>query len=79
MIVLMRRESGIAKQLKKALVNSGMSRGEIVRKSRRKLSKAQLSYFITGKRSLTLPSAAILARILGLELRPVEKGKKEKR
>ena len=71
-IILMRKYVDIEKQLKKALLDSGMSRAEIVRKSKKRLSEAQLSYFVNNKRSLTLPSAAILAKILGLELKPVE-------
>ncbi|MHC4071464.1 MAG: hypothetical protein ACYSWW_17300 [Planctomycetota bacterium] len=78
-IVCMRKINDIERQLKQALNDSGMSRAEIVRKSKKQLSEAQLSYFVNDKRSLTLPSAAILARILGLELRPVEKGKNKKR
>lgn len=38
------------------------------------LSEAQLSYFVNGKRSLTLPAAAKLAKALGLELKPTKKG-----
>ncbi len=45
-----------------------MTRYEIAKKSG--LSQAQLSYFVNGKRSLTLPAAAKLAQVLGLELRP---------
>lgn len=63
----------IEKQLKLALVDSGMSRAEISRKS--KLSEAQLSYFVNDKRSLTLPAAAKLAKVLGLELKPKKKGR----
>ena len=63
----------IEKQLKQALVDSGMNCAEISRKS--KLSEAQLSYFINGKRSLTLPAAAKLAKVLGFELKPKKKGK----
>ncbi|MFC1635168.1 hypothetical protein ACFL5Z_10020 [Planctomycetota bacterium] len=69
----MGKEIGIEKQLKEALQASDMSRKLIVKKSRGKLSEAQLSYLITGKRSLTLHSAAILAKVLGLELKPIEK------
>jgi plasmid maintenance system antidote protein VapI len=63
----------IEKQLKQALIDSGMSRAEIVRKSKNQLSEAQLSYFVNNKRSLTLPAAAKLAKILGLELKPKKK------
>ena len=63
----------IEKQLKQAMVDSGMTRAEIVRKSKNQLSEAQLSYFVNGKRSLTLPAAAKLAKVLGLELKPKKK------
>lgn len=63
------------KQLKRALISSTMSRYEIAKRSG--LSEAQLSYFVNGKRSLTLPAAAKLAKVLGLEL--TEKKKKGKR
>ena len=63
----------IEEQLKQALEHSGMSRAEIVRKSKNELSEAQLSYFVNDKRSLTLPAAAKLAKILGLELKPKKK------
>jgi len=62
------------KQLKKALINSSMSRYEIAKRS--KLSEAQLSYFVNGKRSLTLPAAAKLAKVLGLELKPKKRKRK---
>ena len=75
----MRKNIDIEKQLKNALLDSGMSRAEIARKSKKQLSEAQLSYFVNDKRSLTLPSAAILAKILGLELSPIDKGRKEVR
>ncbi len=69
----------IEKQLKRALIDSDMSRAEIVRKSKKQLSEAQLSYFVNNKRSLTLPAAAKLAKILGLELTPKKSEKKKAR
>lgn len=77
-IMPMSKYIDIEKQLKNALHDSSMSRAEVVRKSRGKLSEAQLSYFVNGKRSLTLPSAAILAKILGMELIQKEKAKDKK-
>ena len=67
----------IEKQLKQAMIDSGMTRAEIVRKSENQLSEAQLSYFVNNKRSLTLPAAAKLAKVLGLELRPKRKAGKK--
>lgn len=63
----------IEKQLKQVMIDSGMTRAEIVRKSKNQLSEAQLSYFVNGKRSLTLPAAAKLAKVLGLELKSTQK------
>ena len=65
----MGQANDIEKQLKKALISSEMTRAEIVRKSKGKLTEAALSYFVNDKRSLTLSSAAILAKILKLELK----------
>jgi plasmid maintenance system antidote protein VapI len=61
----------IEKQLKKAIEESRMSRYRISKESG--LAESQLSYFVNGKRSLTLPAAAKLARVLGLELRYIKK------
>ena len=69
----------IEKQLKQALIDSGMSRAEIVRKSKNQLSEAQLSYFVNNKRSLTLPAAAKLAKVLGFELVAKKKTKAKKK
>ena len=35
----------------------------------------QLVYFVNGKRTLTLTSAAKVAQALGLDLRPIKKGR----
>jgi plasmid maintenance system antidote protein VapI len=56
----------IEKQLKQAIMKSKMSRYRIAKKAG--LTESQLSYFVRGKRSLTLPAAAKLAKVLGLEL-----------
>jgi plasmid maintenance system antidote protein VapI len=55
-------------QLKRAVLESGLSRYRIAKMSG--IAEAQLSYFVNDKRSLTLPVAAKLAEALGLELRP---------
>ena len=69
----------IEEQLKQALEDSDMTRAEIVRKSKNQLSEAQLSYFVNNKRSLTLPAAAKLAKVLGLELVAKKKRKAKKK
>ena len=61
----------IEQQLKRAVLESDMSRYRLAKLSG--VSEAQLSYFINDKRSLTLPAATKLAKVLGLELRPIKK------
>jgi plasmid maintenance system antidote protein VapI len=56
----------IEQKLRKAIVRSRMSRYRISKLSG--VSEGQLSLFVNGKRSLTLPAAAKLAKVLGLEL-----------
>ena len=67
----------IEQKLREAIVKSKMSRYRISQLSR--VSEGQLSLFVNGKRTLTLPAAAKLAKVLGLELRPEEKAKKKAR
>jgi transcriptional regulator with XRE-family HTH domain len=64
----MQKHEDIEQRLKRAVLGSGLSRYRLAKLSG--LSEAQLSYFVNGKRSLTLPAAAKLATALGLELRP---------
>ena len=61
----------IEKRLKQALIESKVSRYRIAKESG--LTESQLSYFVNGKRTLTLPAAAKLAKVLGLELKPKKK------
>ncbi len=61
----------IEKQLKQAIDKSKMSRYRLAKESG--LTQSQLSYFVNGHRTLTLSAAAKLAKVLGLELRPVKK------
>ena len=70
------KHNDIEKQLKQAIIESGMSRYRISKESG--LTESQLSYFVNDKRSLTLPAAAKLAKVLGLELTS-KKRKKVKR
>jgi transcriptional regulator with XRE-family HTH domain len=63
----------IEKQLKQAIKKSKMSRYRIAKESG--LTESQLSYFINGHRTLTLLAAAKLAKALGLELKPIKKGR----
>ena len=65
------RHEDIEQRLKRAVLESDMSRYQIAKISG--VSEAQLSFFVNGKRTLTLPVAAKLAEVLGLELRPKKK------
>jgi plasmid maintenance system antidote protein VapI len=56
----------IEQKLRDAIIKSKMSRYRISQLSG--VSEAQLSLFVNGKRTLTLPAAAKLAKVLGLEL-----------
>lgn len=69
----MKKRIGIESQLRQAIKESGMSRNQLALKSG--VDPAQLSYFVNGKRSLTLTSAEKIAEVLELEL----KAKKKKR
>lgn len=61
-------------QLREAIVGSEMSCYEIAKRTG--MVNSQLSLFINGHRSLTLTSAAKVARVLGLELRPIKRERK---
>ena len=65
-IVCVKRK-GIESQLRQAILDSGLSRYQISKLSG--VDKSQLSYFVHGKRSLTLTSAEKIAEVLGLELK----------
>ena len=64
----MKKIKGLESQLRQAILDSRLTRNEIIQKSG--IDRAQLSYFINGKRSLTLKSAEKIVDILGFELRP---------
>jgi len=64
-------------QLREAIVGSEMSCYKIAKQTG--IANSQLSLFINGHRSLTLTSAAKVARVLGLELRPVNTRSKPER
>ena len=63
----------IEMQLREAIRSSGMTCYEIAKRAG--VTNSQLSLFLSGQRSLTLTSAAKIARVLGLELRRVKKGR----
>ena len=63
-------ELDIEEQLRRAIVGAAVSRYRLAALSG--VSQASLSLFVSGKRTLTLESAAKLAAVLGLVLRPAE-------
>ena len=65
-----RKPKDIERQLIDAIRGSGLSRGAVSRLTG--VDLAAVSRLLAGKRSITLRSAAKVARALGLELRKVE-------
>jgi plasmid maintenance system antidote protein VapI len=63
----------IEQELRELIIKSKMSRYKISQISG--VSEAQLSLFVNKKRTLTLPAAAKLAKVLGLELKSRKKGR----
>ena len=64
-------------QLQAAILGAGTTRCRIATRSG--ISPSSLSLFMSGKRGLTIDTAAKLASALGLELRPVRVGKAARR
>jgi transcriptional regulator with XRE-family HTH domain len=61
-----RKELPLVESLREAIRNSGMSISELGRKAG--VSQPQLSRFLNGERTLTLPAAAKVCQTLGLRL-----------
>jgi len=53
--------------LRQAMKNSGLSRYEIAKQSG--VAAAVLCRFVSGKRTITLPTAEKIAKVVGLELK----------
>jgi len=53
--------------VRRAVEDSGLSRYKIAIESG--ITQSQLSYFMSGQRTITLPTAEKIAQIVGLELR----------
>ena len=68
-----RKAADIEEQLRQAILNSGMSRYRLSQLSG--VANPVLSHFVNKHRSLTLTTAAKLAKTLGLSLRPEKKKK----
>ena len=65
-----------ADRLRKAIEDSGMSRYAVARDAG--LSYSIVHGFVNGTRGLTLDNAERIARVVGLELRPVRQKKRRK-
>jgi len=61
--------ANIEDQLRRAILASGMSRYALAKQSG--VSQGVISHFMNRNRGLTMETAAKLAAVLGLELRPV--------
>ena len=68
MPTMARAREDIEAQLQQAILRSGMTRYRLAQLSG--VSEAVLSRFVAGKRTVTLTTAARLAGVLGLELKP---------
>jgi plasmid maintenance system antidote protein VapI len=68
------KKTNIEKKLREAIIGSDMSRYRISKLSG--VGQSELSLFVNHKRTLTLKTAAKVANVLGLDLRPVKKGGK---
>jgi plasmid maintenance system antidote protein VapI len=64
----------IEAQLRDAIRNSGMTRYALAKLSG--VTEGVLCQFVTNKRTVTMQTAAKLAVVLGMELRPVRKAGK---
>ena len=60
----------IEQQLRDAITASGRSLNQLSQESG--VNDSQLSRFLRGQRSLTMATAALLCKVLGLQLCPVE-------
>ena len=68
-----KKPKDIEEQLRQAIINSGMTRYRLSKLTG--VDDAVLCNFVNYKRSLTMTTAAKLAKALGLELRPKKKGR----
>jgi len=64
----------IEAQLRQAVLDAGISRYQLADLSG--VTEGQLSRFVRRERTLTLPAAAKVAVVLGLELRPAKRQQK---
>ena len=69
----MAKQTDIEEQLRQAIIKGDLSRYRLSQLTG--VDKAVLSNFVNYKRSLTMTTAAKLAKALNLELRPNKKGR----
>jgi len=69
----MGRTRDIQEQLRQAILTAPFLPATLARESG--VSEAVISRFVNGNRSVTMGTAAKLAKVLGLELRPVNRRK----
>ncbi len=65
----------LAKQLREAIERSGLTRKQIA--DRTGVSYSAVHGFVAGTRDMTLQSASKIAEVVGLDLRPVRRGKRK--
>ena len=73
---MVRRRSDIETQLRQALSESPLSLNQL--SARCGIDVGILSRFLRAERTMTLPTAARLAKVLGLELRAMKRQKRRK-
>ncbi len=66
----------LEEQMKRAIEAAGFSRYVLAKRSG--VSEGVLSNFMTGRRTITLETAAKLADVLEIELRPVKQARKDR-
>ena len=71
---IIRLDMDIEEQLRQAILNAPISRADIARQTG--VAEAVLSNFVNRKRSVTMTTAAKLAKALRLELMPGRRAKK---
>jgi transcriptional regulator with XRE-family HTH domain len=69
-----RGRAGLVQQLQNAIEESGLTLGELSRRAG--VATSQLSHFMRGERTLTLPVAEKICEALGLELSRPKKRKR---
>ncbi len=72
----MMNDRDISEQLRESILAASMSRYSLAKKA--DVSEAVLSRFVNRKRTITVETAAKIARVLGLELRSKKRAVKDR-